>query len=222
MSPSTTNNEPPTTDSAPQVQSRRSRGAIPASERAHSEQQSGRVLPEWVAASTEDAEDIPWFSAQDPRADEAREDLPALLDAGSLTATLRNLSDGSFAVELLEEGWSACSRSSFIERFAEAAAISRFWSRKVVLQGGGEDWVIAHTLIPEASLSGAIGEVLSLGSKPLGEWLFSQAALQRSEIELCRIDSSTWGRRSWFTLQGQDLLVVEFFLPALLSRASAK
>lgn len=195
-------------------------GLASAMGQSHSQPQSGRALPGWVVASTEAAEGIPWFSSQDARAEEARPYLNLLLDSGSLTATLRNLSGGSFAVELVEECWLACERSSFVKKFAHAGASSRFWSRKVVLQGGGEDWVIAHTLIPEACLTGAIGEVLALGSKPLGEWLFSQAALQRSEIELCRVEGKLWGRRSWFTLHGQDLLVVEFFLPGLLRRAT--
>ncbi len=184
-----------------------------------SEQYSGRVLPTWMAASTESDLAYPWFSPEDPRAEAARAFLPLLLDSGSLTTTLRSLSHGNFAVEVVEERWIGRQQPAFQERFLGSESQSLFWSRKVVLQGGERDWVFAHTLIPETTLTGAFAEVLALGSKPLGEWLFSQPDLQRSAIELCRINAQTWGRRSWFTLQGQSLLVVEFFLPELLLSA---
>jgi len=54
-----------------------------------------------------------------------------------------------------------------------------------------------------------------LGEKPLGEYLFNQAGLTRSDIEINKIDEQSWGRRSWFFLNSKPILVTEYFLPSL-------
>ena len=88
--------------------------------------------------------------------------------------------------------------------------------------GNGEPWVFAHTLIPKHSLGGDLGDVILLGEKPLGEYLFSQRGLSRSEIEVTKVDEESWGRRSWFFLESKPVMVAEYFLPSLLRQNPSK
>lgn len=172
-------------------------------------------LPAWVAADVSPQQcfldwHVPTAAPSDPI-------LCWLLDSGSLTARLKSLSDDDFAVSVSSESWEMLADDAFRARFGDVPVGQKFWSRKVILSGRGEDWIFAHTLVPESALDGELGEVLQLGRRPLGEWLFEQRGLQRSPIEICRLNEEVWARRSWFFVDGKPLLVAEFFLPALLA-----
>jgi len=74
-----------------------------------------------------------------------------------------------------------------------------------------------------------------LGKKPLGSVLFADKSMQRTEMEIARLEpgqllyrlatqhlpkneathNTIWGRRSVFYLSGQPLLVCEIFLPGI-------
>jgi len=139
-----------------------------------------------------------------------------LLDSGSLTARLKVLCAGGFSVEVIDELWTSLPDREFRLRFGPIAPDHPFWSRRVILSGNGEPWVLAHTLIPEHALGDDLGQLVRLGEKPLGEYLFNQAGLTRSDIEINKIDEQSWGRRSWFFLNSKPILVTEYFLPSLL------
>ena len=97
-----------------------------------------------------------------------------LFDSGSLTARLKTLSEGKFAVEVVDESWLVFPELRFRSRFGPVAPEHRFWSRRVVLLGNGVPWVFANTLIPTHSLGGDLEQIIRLGTRPLGEYLFSQ------------------------------------------------
>ena len=165
--------------------------------------------------------------AEWPVAGEAVTAMPAnardwLFDSGSLTARLKTLSEGKFAVEVVDESWLVFSELRFRSRFGPVAPGHRFWSRRVVLLGNGVPWVFANTLIPSHSLEGDLEQIIRLGTRPLGEYLFSQPELTRSEIEVKEIAEQSWGRRSWFFLNAKPVLVAEYFLPALLRQIPPK
>lgn len=106
--------------------------------------------------------------------------------------------------------------------------------RQVHLLCGDTPWVFARTVIPLPSLKGGLRRLTQLGNHSLGAVLFADPRLQRSPMEVARIEprqrlyrrsrgtaipdgNPVWGRRSVFHLQGNPLLVSEFFLPDLLS-----
>lgn len=153
---------------------------------------------------------------RDPRYRDAP--LAWLLDAGSLTLRLKRLCQERFQVALAEEGWSPAGAGAHTMSPEPAASSTSFWSRKVVLMGDGQPWVYAHTLVPERALEGELREVLALGQRPLGEWLFEHPTLRRSAIEIAQVSEQLWGRRSWFFVDERPILVAEFFLEALASR----
>ncbi|MDC1391691.1 chorismate lyase, partial [Gammaproteobacteria bacterium] len=180
-------------------------------------------LVEWfVRGSRSITEKAEW-----PVAGEAVTAMPAnardwLFDSGSLTARLKTLSEGKFAVEVVDESWLVFPELRFRSRFGPVAPGHRFWSRRVVLLGNGVPWVFANTLIPTHSLGGDLEQIIRLGTRPLGEYLFSQPELSRSEIEIKEIAEQSWGRRSWFFLNAKPVLVAEYFLPALLRQIPPK
>jgi len=139
-----------------------------------------------------------------------------LFDSGSLTQLLKQKSEGNFRVQVGSEEWLTLSHSQTRGCFGPLSAPHRFWSRKVVLTGNDEPWVLAHTLIPEYSLDSPLRQVLELNEKPLGEYLFSHPKLLRSGMDISRFADDSWARRSLFYLFDKPIMVAEFFLPAIL------
>lgn len=144
-----------------------------------------------------------------------------LLEPGSLTRTLRALSHDDFRVDVLEECWLTVPVPLLRGNFPDHMLRQRMWSRKVVLRGCGEPWVMAHSLVPQSSLDGPLRSLTRLNNKPLGAFLFRHRHLQRSSPQVLFHDN-IWGRRSVFRLAGQPLLVAEFFTPALIARARSR
>jgi len=139
-----------------------------------------------------------------------------LFDSSSLTKLLIQKSGGNFRVEVSAEQWLLLPNPAVRSCFGPLASEHRFWSRKVMLVGDNTPWVLAHTLIPEFSLTGPLKRVLELNEKPLGEYLFSHPKLIRGSIEITPIAGDSWGRRSLFYLFEKPIMVAEFFLPAIL------
>lgn len=149
-----------------------------------------------------------------------------LFDEGSLTRRLTALSADNFAVQPLAEGWHRL-------RTDECAALgvpdgSQGWVREVYLKGHGTPWVFARSVAARSALEGSGFDLRLLGTRSLGELLFSDRAFQRGPIEVCRYPAASlpaevraerlWGRRSCFSRDGLGVLVAEVFLPSLWHR----
>ncbi len=83
--------------------------------------------------------------------------------------------------------------------------------REVALLGNHKTVVFARSVIP---LTSDTEEILSIGSKPLGEVLFNDDRIQRNMMQITQSDH-LWGRRSVFTIGTTNLLVSEFFMEDL-------
>jgi chorismate--pyruvate lyase len=153
-----------------------------------------------------------------------------LFDRGSLTRRLRQCCPDCFQVRVLRQGWSRPGRDE--ARVLRLRLNARTWTREVQLFCGDQPWVFARTLIPAATLRGRGRRLTQLGSRPLGEVLFSDPGVRRGPVEIARIvtgqrlhqcafagfaepPDAIWGRRSVFHIDSQPLLVCEIFLPAL-------
>lgn len=146
-----------------------------------------------------------------------------LLDTGSLTRRLTALAAGRFSVQPLHEGWQTL-------RDDECAALqlplaSTGWVREVYLLGADTPWVFARSVAGRSALAAHALNLDTLGSRSLGELLFSDPAFTRQPLQTCRYPGSwlpaahnrdsLWARRSRFDRQGLGVLVAEVFLPAL-------
>ncbi|MCV6590727.1 MAG: chorismate lyase [Marinobacterium sp.] len=141
-----------------------------------------------------------------------------LLDRGSLTRRLVQLSNSNFRVEVLGQHWAiptASERKALGMRCRQKALI-----REVQLIGHDQAWVYARSILPAATLTGRQRQLALLGSRSLGTMLFSEPTMQRSPLQISQLHLHTgetaWARRSVFNLAGKPLLVCEVFLPALL------
>ena len=124
-----------------------------------------------------------------------------------------------------------CDESTALQLRADELA----YVREVVLNCDGQAVVFAHSVVAASSLRGSWAAVTRLGSRPLGETLFSNPKVVRGSLQYRRIDerhalarqaqaagiavagNSMWARRSLFTLHGLPLMVTEVFLPAVMA-----
>ncbi|MCJ8168182.1 chorismate--pyruvate lyase family protein [Atopomonas sediminilitoris] len=146
-----------------------------------------------------------------------------LLDQGSLTRRLQALAAGEFRVEPLQEGWQSLRADE--ARALGVATGSQGWVREVLLRGREQPWVFARSVASHEALRGSGFDLAHLGSRSLGELLFTSPAFQRGAIELAHYPSAwlpsavrteqLWARRSRFDRERLSLLVCEVFLPAL-------
>jgi chorismate--pyruvate lyase len=175
-------------------------------------------------------ESIHWFSPQkiDSLPDSQLKEW--LLATGSLTQRLKTHCK-HFEVKVLGE--------HLLEPLADEfpAQTDPVWIREVLLCLDGIPWVFARTLIPQTILGSHSNndnqpnDFTRLGTRPLGELLFSSPDITPGDIEVAQfetcgrlaalatslnqqVNSSLWGRRRYFNLYGSQLIVSEIFLPA--------
>lgn len=153
-----------------------------------------------------------------------------LFDQGSLTRRLTALSNDAFSVTPLEEGWQTLRADECLALGIPAG--SQGWVREVYLRGHGEIWVFARSVAARSALEGSGLDLHQLGSRSLGELLFSDRAFDRGAIEVTRYpapllpaavrDDRLWARRSCFSRGELGVLVAEIFLPALWREAGVE
>lgn len=137
---------------------------------------------------------------------------------GSFTQALKQKCRESFHVDVCMEGFAR----PFAEEVQRLGLAHRelAWIREVRLCGDGTPWVLARTVIPRRCLEGKSRQLLNLGNKPLGAYLFSSPEWSRGPLEtgLCRPQAPEQphlARRSLFHRGGVALMVGEYLLPAL-------
>ena len=153
-----------------------------------------------------------------------------LFDQGSLTRRLTELSDSSFSVVPLFEGWQPL-------RADECGALnlpqaSEGWVREVYLRGHEQPWVFARSVAAKSALEDGGLNMDELGTRSLGELLFCDHAFERGALQVCRYPrewlpntdqaEGLWGRRSLFSRGALSVLVAEVFLPQLWAALSAR
>ncbi len=142
-----------------------------------------------------------------------------LFDTGSLTAQLIAISDGDFSVQVLWQGWRKLSfQEAKLLDCQQNQAIA--WCRDVALKVKGKPRVYARTCMPKNSLTGHESQLMNLGNKPLGAYLFNHPHMIRGDMSAYRIPSNeldlAWARRSVFYLNQKPILVTEAFTKPLL------
>ncbi len=160
-----------------------------------------------------------------------RELHPWLISKDSLTQRLIKISEGHFRVQLLAAGWQRPLHNE--RRLLGLGSDEYAFVRQVYLLGREQVWVYARSVIPRATAQGPLKSLTHLGTRPLGEVLFTNPRIRRGRLQIARIApgqamyneasghgeltrSPVWGRRSLFWLRHDPLLVSEIFLPAIL------
>ncbi len=151
-------------------------------------------------------------------------------ESGSLTQRLRDYYGDAIGVKVLLQRWNT---PFLTERRLLKLPENRYsLIREVLLHADGQPLILARTIIPAKTVKVAKSNLAHLGSRPLGEVIFSYPKLERIEMDVTLIDQPTWswsaiaeagidqpiwGRRTVYAIAEQQMLVSEFFLPAVLN-----
>ena len=152
-------------------------------------------------------------------------------ESGSLTQRLRNRYGNAVAVKVLLQRWCTPFLS---ERRLMALPEQRYHLvREVLLHVDGTPLILARTIIPESTIKAVNNKLAHLGNRPLGEIIFAYPKLERVAMDVSLVKPSTWaepilveadiqqalwGRRTVYGIAHHQMLVSEFFLPAILER----
>ena len=156
-----------------------------------------------------------------------------LVDTGSLTRRVKKQCQNGFSVDLLGNSWIKPLTDECLSLRLPLNELS--YQREVRLMDGDRANVYARTVVPRATYLNMPHRFNQLGSRPLGELLFTDPTVERGPIEIACLKpgqwlyemalleedvrpKALWGRRSHFYIAGKPLLVNEIFLPALHRR----
>ena len=153
-------------------------------------------------------------------------------ECGSLTQRLREYYGNTIAVTILFHEWRTPSLS---ERRQLQMPLHRYGLiREVMLHSQGKPLLLARTVIPDETIKVAHRNLAHLGTRPLGEVIFSYPDLERLTMDLTLVEAEKWsaparqqanivqpiwGRRTVYAIQKRPMLVSEFFLPEILKSA---
>jgi chorismate--pyruvate lyase len=149
-------------------------------------------------------------------------------ETGSLTQRLRAVYGNHVAVKVLFQHW----RVPFLTERRVLKLPENRWclTREVLLHANGKPLILARTIIPAATIKIA-SSLAHLGTRPLGEVIFSYPKLARIAMDVtlikptdwtsnaltaANIQQPLWGRRTIYAIKHQQMLVSEFFLPEIL------
>lgn len=153
-----------------------------------------------------------------------------IYEAGSITQRLRDYYGPGVRVLVLKNEW----QRAFIteSRLLKSPPSKYTLTREVLLHIDDTPLVLARTILPKRTIQSAQHNLSHLGSRPLGEVIFSYPKLERLAMEITQIPSfawqqpiqqlthinkALWGRRTIYAIHHYPLLVSEFFLPEILN-----
>ena len=158
-----------------------------------------------------------------------------LTEPGLLTDRLRTLDSGELRLRVVHQSLDILAAE---HRALLGGCTENGFRREIELLVGGEPYIYAQTLVPDATLA-HFPWLAELGDSPLGETMGVLDGIGREPFEFAELpamhplaaraqrdvaiaDRETLAaRRALVTLRGQPLLVQELFLPALCRRIQA-
>jgi len=144
---------------------------------------------------------------------ELSEPLRALMtDQGSLTSSLKVLSNDNFKVNVIRESLAIPYQSEIDKLGLERKSLATI--REVELHIFDTPVVYARSIIPTDLTERSETGLAKLGSKPLGHLLFKDGRMRQSRREFACVND-VYGRRTPYEYEGGTILVNEFFLGSL-------
>jgi len=117
----------------------------------------------------------------------------------SLTKRLRAFTQNKIALELLYDDW------GIVDENATA------WIRRVEWRYENKVWVAGTVVIPESSINAETECLTQIGTKSIGDTLFQNPTLSRSDFSFTKLSDGEWSRQSTFYFMQQPLIIIEKF-----------
>lgn len=149
--------------------------------------------------------------------------------SGSMTKLLKELSRSRLSLTVLEHAWQKPQEAE-----SKILSLINGWGigREIVMNGAGKPWLYARTFFPESVVKAQGNDFLFLGSRPLGELLFSNPRVRRGDYTVARLHPGhreyqdaakalqqtpdyLWARRSEFYLPSGAITLLEVFSPQM-------
>lgn len=152
-----------------------------------------------------------------------------LLHRDSMTKKLKAHCKNNVRIDVLFHDWSLPKREDV--DYLGLDSTQKIIYRTVMMLSDDIPVLYAHTAIPKAVIDHTGEELLKLGTRPIGEILFNDTKVKRSEFELALLTAGDrdydeainhsgidtkklWARRSQFELEGKGTIAItETFLP---------
>lgn len=117
----------------------------------------------------------------------------------SLTKRLRTFTHHKITLELLYDDW------GIVDDNATA------WIRRMEWRYDNQVWVVGTVIIPESSINAETTVLTQIGTKSIGDTLFQDPTLTRSDFSFSKLDNGMWSRQSTFYFMKQPLIITEKF-----------
>jgi chorismate lyase len=159
-----------------------------------------------------------------------------LFDTQSLTQRIKQHCNQQFEVKIIQQGW----QKPQLDEANQLGLAPHQYAlvREVYLLCHQQPFVYARSIIPQKTLKTNRACLGKLGTRPLGEILFSSPSVKRGKIYVSHFEEnhtlykkmaitknnfsatnpSFWGRRSLFFLQSNPMLVSEIFIAPEFNR----
>lgn len=140
-----------------------------------------------------------------------------LTEQGSLTTRLTEFANGEFKVNVLDESWAQPNAREAEKLNIPANELARI--RQVELLCADQVAVFARSIIPKKVFEAQQQVFTTMGSKPLGHFLFKDGHAQKRQrnFTVYSVQAQTvYGRVTPYIYQGGEILVTEYFVNPIL------
>lgn len=122
-----------------------------------------------------------------------------LTDHASLTQRLREFTHGKISHHLFFDDWDNLNQTT------------KTWVRRMEWRYENKIWVTCTVVIPETSIYPNNTELLSVGKNSIGDILFKDTSLKRTDFIFSRHGNNTWSRQSTFIYKQKPIYLTELF-----------
>lgn len=129
-------------------------------------------------------------------------------DKQSLTKKLRALTHNQIQLQLLYDNWGIASDAA--HTILNIPANEKTWIRKIEWCFKNQCWLSCEVIIPTSSLTKDTHELTQIGHGAIGEVLFKDPTLKRSDFTYQK-ESNGLTRYSIFCYKTRPLLIIETF-----------
>ena len=130
----------------------------------------------------------------------------------SLTKRLRHFTRNAITHHLFYDNWGDANPLEYGALAIDPSV--KTWIRRMEWRLDNTTWVICSVVIPETSITDETEELKHIKQRSIGDILFQDNTLKRSEFTFIENANNQWTRHSIFYFKKQPLLVVENFQPA--------